>query len=77
VIDQSQDAAIELQDLLGLSEIARSDLQRYLAHDPGGRAAFSTKILCVALCEGGALHYLDKTTGVKDVDIFTSLPPTG
>jgi hypothetical protein len=64
-------AAIELQDLNRLSEIARSDLQRYLAGDPGGRAAFSTNILCVALCQGAAQHYLDKTTGVKDFDIFT------
>jgi hypothetical protein len=46
VIHQSQDcerssAAIELQDLHRLSEIARSDLQRYIAGDPGQRAALS------------------------------------
>jgi hypothetical protein len=64
-------AVIELEDLRRLSEIARSDLQRYIARDPGLRAGFATKTLCVALCQGAAWHYLDKTTGVKDFDIFT------
>ena len=64
-------AMIELQDLLRLSEIAHWDLERYIAGDPDARATFASKILCVALCQGAALHYLDKTTGVKDFDIFT------
>ena len=62
-------AMIELQDLLRLSEIANSE--RYIAGDPDARATFLSKILCVALCQGAALHYLDKTTWVKDFDIFT------
>jgi hypothetical protein len=70
-VSERSPAAIEVRDLLRLSEIARADLQRYIAKDPARRAVFAAKILCVALCQGAALHYLDKTTGVKDFDVFT------
>jgi hypothetical protein len=29
------------------------------------------RILCVALCQGAALHYVDRQTGVKDFDVYT------
>ena len=28
-------------------------------------------MLCVALCQGAALHYIDETNGVKDFDVWT------
>jgi hypothetical protein len=64
-------AVIELADLERLSEIAHSDLEQYIANDSERRAEFSNKKLCVTLCQGAALHYLDKVTGVKDFDVFT------
>jgi len=64
-------AMIDLDDLEKLSQIARTDLQRYIANDPDHRAPFATKILCVCLCQGAARHYIDKATGVKDFDVFT------
>lgn len=69
--------AIGPQDIARLSQIARDDLARYIAQDVGRRAQFAGKKLCVALCQGAARHYLDKTTGVKDFDVFTFFAADG
>lgn len=64
-------AVIRLDDLERLSQIARADLQRYISNDPNHRSGFNSKLLCVCLCQGAALHYIDRTTGVKDFDVFS------
>ncbi len=70
-------AVIEPHDLQRLSEIARADLESYVAGDPGLRSGFLARILCVALCQGAACHFLDKTTGVKDMDVVTFFAADG
>lgn len=70
-------AVIKLEDLERLSQLAREDLQGYIGNDPALRAPFAARILCVALCQGAARHYADKTTGVKDFDIFTFFAAEG
>ena len=67
-------AVFDLQDLQRLSEIAGQDLECFIARDPVGRAGFVQTILCVALCQGAALHYVDNTSGVKDIDVYTFRP---
>ncbi len=62
---------IDVNDLERLAEIARVDLQHYIERAPQSRQKFATRILCVALCQGAAQHYLDGTSGVKDLDVFT------
>jgi hypothetical protein len=32
---------------------------------------YRDRILCVALCQGAALHYVDGRNGVKDLDVYT------
>jgi hypothetical protein len=64
-------AVIEPHDLQRLSDIARADLESYVAGDPGLRSGFPARILCVVLCQGAACHFLDKITGVKDMDVVT------
>ena len=64
-------AQIGLDDLARLSGIAHADLKKYISRDPASREFFEMKILCVALCQGAALHFVDKANGVKDFDIFT------
>lgn len=32
---------------------------------------YADRILCVALCQGAALHYVDGSNGVKDFDVYT------
>jgi hypothetical protein len=63
-------AHIGMDDLARLSKIARTDLRSYIARDPASRELFETKILCVTLCQGAALHFVDKVNGVKDFDVF-------
>lgn len=38
---------------------------------PGGRPEYDSRRLAVALAQGGALHYLDGRSGVKDLDVWT------
>ena len=64
-------AVFDVGDLQRLSEIARKDLQRFIANDRESRVDFSNKILCVALCQGAALHQVNRTNGVKDIDVYT------
>jgi hypothetical protein len=33
---------------------------------------YKSRLLCVVLAQGGALHYLTRSTGVKDLDVWTS-----
>ncbi len=70
-------AVIEPHDLQRLSDIAHADLESYVAGDPGLRSGFPARILCVVLCQGAASHFLDKTTGVKDVDMITFFAADG
>ena len=34
-------------------------------------AFYRERLLCVALCQGGALHYMDGRNGVKDLDVWS------
>ena len=64
-------AVFDAGDLQRLSEIARKDLQRFIANDHEASADFANKVLCVALCQGSALHQVNKTNRVKDIDVYT------
>lgn len=64
-------ARIQIEDLTRLAEIARTDLDAYISRSPHPRAAFRSLKLCVALCQGAALHFVDQRNGVKDLDIYT------
>lgn len=61
---------IDLLDLARLARIARLDRQKFIARHPS-RAALIPNILCVALCQGAALHFVNKKNGVKDFDVWT------
>jgi hypothetical protein len=58
---------IEAADLGRLAAIARADREEFFARKPHWRA----DVLCVALCQGAALHYVDGRNGVKDFDVYT------
>lgn len=63
-------AEITDKDLKHLSDIAAADRAGGMFLEPKWRF-LKNRLLCVALCQGAALHYLDKVNGVKDFDIWT------
>jgi len=62
---------IALKDLGRLAEIARWDREDLFRRIPRWGRLYADRVLCVALCQGAALHYVTGQTGVKDFDVWT------
>lgn len=58
-------------DLQRLASIARSDREDLFRRNSSLGKLHRNRVLCVALCQGAALHYLDKKNGVRDFDVWT------
>jgi hypothetical protein len=64
-------APITIDDLARLAELARANRDRlFVRHRLLGQR-YAKRVLCVALCQGAALHYVDGRSGVKDFDVWT------
>ena len=61
---------IELEDLARLRRIATQDRELFFARNPDV-AIYSDRLITVALCQGAALHFVDRKNGVKDLDVWT------
>jgi hypothetical protein len=61
---------ITMADLDRLSDIARDDRDQFFKDYPG-YARYQSRVAGVALCQGGALHFIDGRTGVNDLDVWT------
>lgn len=66
-------SAITKSDLKKLLRLARSDIDAFFDRNPGYRHYQGREVL-VALCQGAALHFLDKKNGVKDFDVWFFYP---
>ncbi len=64
-------ARIELPDLLRLADFAAQAETELFARHPDGSGRYAGRLLCRALCQGAAVHYLDWTNGVKDFDVWS------
>lgn len=67
-----QDRSSELitaVDLEQLAEIVDNEVDQFLRRED--RAQFRNRVLASALCQGAALHFVDKRNGVKDFDVYT------
>lgn len=62
---------IAVEDLERLTQIARQDREHFFKDFPAWSAMYAQRVLCVALCQGAALHYIDGTTGINDFDVYT------
>ncbi len=56
-------------DLARLSGIAQNILRNRVFRTPVGRR-YKDRLILLALCQGGAQHYLDGVSGVKDLDVW-------
>ena len=61
-------AKIEESDLERLALLSREDRDEFFSRQPRWQQLYANRLLCVALCQGAAVHYVD---GVKDFDIWT------
>jgi len=64
-------ARIDRNDLLRLAKIAADVEAGLFARHPQGAGRYAGRLLCRALCQGAALHYLDGRNGVKDFDVWS------
>ena len=62
--------AIEITDLKRLALIAQRDQIEFFENHPEWARLYSARKICIALCQGAALHYLDGTTGINDFDVY-------
>lgn len=53
-----------------LAHIAATDQASRFARRPAWRP-YAEHVVCTALCQGAALHFVDGRNGVKDFDVFT------
>jgi hypothetical protein len=58
-------------DLARLAEFALADLADLAERGTVTGCRYRSRLVCVALCQGAALHYLDQSTGVKDFDVWS------
>jgi hypothetical protein len=64
-------ARIELADLLRLAELAADAEAELFRRHPQGSGRYAGRLLCRALCQGAALHYVHGDNGVKDFDVWS------
>lgn len=62
---------IEITDLKRLALIARKDQDEFFKNYPEWARLYSGRQICIALCQGAALHYIDRSTGINDFDVYT------
>jgi hypothetical protein len=61
---------LTIADLARLSDIAFANRDEFFKKYPR-YAPYQSRVACVALCQGGALHFIDGKNGVKDLDVWT------
>ena len=62
---------IRKRDLERLAAIAREDREDLFSRKADLCKIYRNRIICVALCQGAALHYVDGRNGIKDFDVWT------
>jgi hypothetical protein len=64
-------AGIGLADLLRLADLAADAEAALFERNPAGLGRYAGRLLGRALCQGAAVHYVDKHNGVKDFDVWS------
>lgn len=63
------------EDLKRIEQIAAKDRADLFKRKPETGRLYSDRLFAVALCQGGALHYLNGTNGIKDLDVWSFFKP--
>lgn len=70
-IEGRSNEAITAEDLERLTQIARQDRETFFQDNLEWAEIYAQRVLCIALCQGAAMHYIDRRTGVNDFDVYT------
>jgi len=62
---------ITQNDLRRLADIAKEDRMDLFNRKPELGKLYKNRVICVTLCQGAALHYVDGKNGIKDFDVWT------
>ena len=62
---------IDHRDLQRLASIAKEDREEFFKAHPEWAEAYRDRVLCIALCQGAAKHFIDGKTGINDFDVYT------
>ena len=62
---------IDRDDLIRLAELAARAEGALFARRPRGAGRYADRLVCRALCQGAARHYVDGRNGVKDFDVWS------
>jgi hypothetical protein len=57
--------------LARLALVAKADREDFFHRNPRWDRLYRDRVLCVALCQGAALHLIDGRNGIKDWDVWT------
>lgn len=58
-------------DLLRLGDLALLDLAGLVERETATGRRYRKRLLCIALCQGAAQHYVEGAHGVKDFDVWS------
>jgi hypothetical protein len=58
-------------DLRKLLVFSNQDREEFFNRNPKWRKLYANRIMCSALCQGAAMHYVDGEYGIKDFDLWT------
>jgi hypothetical protein len=64
-------ARITVGDLRRLAGLAAADRQDFFARYKDWARLYRRRILCTALCQGAALHFVHGKVGINDLDVYT------
>jgi hypothetical protein len=62
---------ISKSDLFRLAKIALADKNDLFNRLPHLKKLYDKRLICIALCQGAALHYIDRNNGIKDFDVWS------
>lgn len=58
-------------DLRRLAQLAREDREDFFARHPEFSILYGRRLLCAALCDDAALHYLNGVSGVSEFSVWS------
>jgi len=64
-------ATITKADLRRLARIAKQDREDYFSRHSEWAILYRRRVLCTALCEDAALHFLNGRTGIREFSVWT------